>query len=666
MKRLLMGVCVCLVALALVPTAALARDYDVVAVDIDATLEADGSLAVVERRTYDFDGSFNGIYWDLHEGSHQGRDIEAELESVRVVGATENVFEESDSEGSGTYTLTDEEDYQRLKLMWPVADESVTFEVSYRLSNLATRWTDCAELYWQYVPADESSGKEWKNVTCAIHLPVPPGARVEPGENVRAWAHGPLDGELRFEGETIVYFSPGVGYAEFLEARVTMPATWLSEAMSAGKGRLAKIIGEEEQWAKDANAARLRARIAYWGVPIAMIVLAAASAAAAALYVRGFFLKLKERSTFKEKYYRDVPSDDHPAVLGMLYNGGTLSGVEFTATLMSLVDQGMIDLDKVWVEKLGKNNKSTQVSEWRLTRVHTPVQKRAYAFAQTAQSKKIDDAAMAFLYDTLAANKSLDGSLRGASCEPYVLSSFFDDVANKAKREYRLGYERWSDAVRLAYAAQAFETTYDSSELYPGLLGFSDFALAVILGFAGMLCESQDILLTVGVIALFAAGIYCVMVNDEGPRTVCSQKGAELKAKLKALRRWLLDFTRLHEAIPADVVLWNRLLVMATVLGVAEQVIKQLKVYAPQILEDTDFDAYAWHGEDDSAAAVLAGVAVAITASPVVVSGSGSSHSYSGSSLSSSRDSSSRGSGGGFSSGGGGGFSGGGGRGGAF
>lgn len=665
MKRLLWGLCVCMVALALAPAVALARDYDVVAVDIEATLETDGSLAVVERRTFAFDGSFNGIYWDLQEGAYQGHEVKSGLESVRVVGTSDVAFEENDSEEPGTYTLTDEEGCQRLKLMWPATDESVTFEVAYRLSDVATRWADCAELYWQYVPADEGSGKEWKNVTCTIRLPVPPGEHVIPGENVRAWAHGPLDGELRFEGNDLIFFSPGVGYAEFLEARVTMPAVWLAEANPSSEPKLDAILEEEAAWAKEANDARLRARLAYWGIPAAMIVLAVASAVAAALYVKGVFLRLKARPSFRDKYFRDVPSDDHPAVLGMLYNGGTVSGTEFTATLMSLVDQGKIELDKVWVEKLGKNNKTEQVSEWRLTRVHTPVQKRAYAFAKTDQSKKIDDAAMSFLYDTLAANKSLDPSLKGAHREPYVLSSFFDDVANKAKREYRNGYECWSDAVHLAYARQSFETTYDSSELYPGLLGFADFALAVVLGFVGMVCESQDILLTVGVIALFAAGIYCVMVNDEGPRTVCSQKGAELKAKLKALRRWLLDFTRLREAIPTDVVLWNRLLVMATVLGVAEQVIKQLKVYAPQILEDTDFDAYAWHREDDSAAAVLAGAAVAITASPAVVS-SASSHSYSSSNLSSSRDSSSRGSGGGFSSGGGGGFSGGGGRGGAF
>ena len=54
-----------------------------------------------------------------------------------------------------------------------------------------------------------------------------------------------------------------------------------------------------------------------------------------------------------------------------------------------------------------------------------------------------------------------------------------------------------------------------------------------------------------------------------------SDEALELQAKLKALRRWLKDFTRLGEAIPTDVVLWNQLLVMAVVLDVADEVIKQ-------------------------------------------------------------------------------------------
>ncbi len=60
-----------------------------------------------------------------------------------------------------------------------------------------------------------------------------------------------------------------------------------------------------------------------------------------------------------------------------------------------------------------------------------------------------------------------------------------------------------------------------------------------------------------------------------------TREGAELQAQYVALRNFLKDFSRLNEAPPASVVLWNRFLVLAVVFGIAEEVIAQLKVAVP-------------------------------------------------------------------------------------
>ena len=123
------------------------------------------------------------------------------------------------------------------------------------------------------------------------------------------------------------------------------------------------------------------------------------------------------------------------------------------------------------------------------------------------------------------------------------------------------------------------------------------------------------------------------------------------------------EFTNLEEAIPTSVVLWNRLLVMATVLGVADKVVAQLKVHMPELLADPGFRVYRWHDPDlaDGLAMPAASIGRAVSEASRELH-----HDVSTGSAASSRSSSSRGSGGGFSSGGGGGFSGGGGRGGGF
>ena len=106
--------------------------------------------------------------------------------------------------------------------------------------------------------------------------------------------------------------------------------------------------------------------------------------------------------------------------------------------------------------------------------------------------------------------------------------------------------------------------------------------------------------------------------------------------------------------MPSDVILWNRLLVMAVALGVADKVIEQLKVAMPELIDDPDFmPIYYWYYIGQPG-----------VGSPADVF-SGAIHDASVAAIANSVDASGSGGGGGFSSGGGGGFGGGGG-GGAF
>ena len=153
---------------------------------------------------------------------------------------------------------------------------------------------------------------------------------------------------------------------------------------------------------------------------------------------------------------------------------------------------------------------------------------------------------------------------------------------------------------------------------------------------------------------LVVAGIYAIFAASS--TTALNQEGREVKAQLKALRNWLKDFTRLNEAIPTDVVLWNRLLVMAVVLGVADEVIKQLETVLPEVLHDDYMSStYGWYYVSSTS-----NMSPARTFSDAV----STAHAVSTASEAGSSWSSGGGGGGGFSGGGGGGFGGGGGGGG--
>jgi uncharacterized membrane protein len=269
----------------------------------------------------------------------------------------------------------------------------------------------------------------------------------------------------------------------------------------------------------------------------------------------------------------------------------------------------------------------------------------------------------------------MDPSLYGPNDELYLLPSFFDEVAAKWPRVYNNNYYFWSSSVEQAFRDRCFEVRRKDASSLPMTLGIASVVVAAVLAVVGAFNRVPVIPLVVCFVVCLVSGTVCLFNYKDTYVSVYSQEAAEIRAKLEALKRWLSDFTRLEEAIPTDVILWNRLLVMASALGVAERVMEQLKVRLPQVVADPAFVAATWYAEglgNDNVALPPAAFFERVIADgrseslAKVQPAAPSHHETSTSSVASSRDSSSSGSGGGFSSGGGGGFSGGGGRGGGF
>lgn len=635
----------------LCPGVALARDYSIGPVNIDATVDKNGTLTVRETRRFDFDGEYRGVYWKLVKGTYGGRTIEPVIVDIGEIKDGLFVpFEQSDSEANGTYSVTDHSSYDELKIFSAHSSEDAEFVINYRYPNLVSRWDDVGELYWKFV--SDGWDQPSNNVTCTVHLPVPSGASVLPGKNVRAWGHGPLDANVTFDDGDVVFTVPSVGKREFAEARVTFPEEWVPGADRASGKKLDSILAEEEQWTNEANGKRARARMMVIGSSAALGVLGVGSLVFALVSWIGY--KRAHKPIFDDEYYRDVPSEDHPALLGALYHGGTPGKDEFTASLMRLADMGKIQLDLVTYQKRGTFGQMKEKSDYRLLELER-AEGGLRGDAMAATRNRIDRSAMKFLFRTVADHHSVDEKLMGPNGERYVLASSFGEVARKHPEAYENGYNDWCSSIKSSMETRGFTREEGSRSkglsVALGTLGIFAGVGGVFLAIALHLPVWLAVLLAV--LNIGAAVMHIIITTSMVPR---SREAIELTAKLKALKHWLCDFTRLDEAVPTDVVLWNKLLVMATALGVADEVIEQLKVATPKLLEDPGFYSYGWYYYGSRGLGMPANVMGASF---------GQAHSVSSAKLASSSDSSSGGGGGGFSGGGGGGFGGGGG-GGAF
>lgn len=634
-----------IVALAAAPATVFARDYSISRVDIDATVTENGVLRVEESRTFDFDGSFNGVYWKIPTGhnSNNGKEVELTVDSVgEGSGSGLSAFTQAESGDRGTYELSEYSSYTQVKLYSPHEDESATFTIVYELTNVATRWEDTGELYWKFV--SDGWDVESRNVTCTLHLPVAAGEAVSAGDSVRAWGHGPLDAEVSFSRDDVVFSVPGVGTDEYAEMRVAFPAGWISSCEQTSGSKLDAILSEERAWADEANAKRERARAArnvgtFGSIGLAVVTIVAVVAA----WMRE---DRENAAAFQDTYFRDVPTSDHPAVLGALYNGGGVEAKDLTATLMRLTDNGVIKLERATVRRKTSIGESTK-NDYLVTKLKDISRQEG---REKDRARSVDASACDLLFNRVAKKGNKPGS--------QVFLSAFKRKAEKEPSAYEDAWSSWTGNVEEGYK----ERFVDGAPLQRrkhGIVavGVVDIVAAVVSFFYFFIFMEDDLfhiffpstlLLIVGIAGL-VIGLGLKPLNREG---------IETKAKLEALRRWLKEFTKLDEAVPDDVLLWNRLLVMAVVLGVSKEVIKQLEVALPQVLDDPCFmPSYGWcyYGDRYGGRAP----------SDVFTKGFASAHHVSEAALAASSSSSGDGGGGGFSGGGGGGFGGGGG-GGAF
>lgn len=636
-------------------TPARADDYSMTQTDINATLDSSGGLTVTEVRAFDFSGDFHGVYWKIPKGKNgsNGRTVSVQVLGAGVVedGQT-RPFTESSSGANETYSIMDEGSYLRVKLYSAQSDTVARFYVSYLADGIATRWSDTGELYWKFV--SDGWDTESENVTCTIHLPVPDGESVVGGDNVRAWGHGPLDASLGFDGDGVVYTVPGVGTSEYAESRVTFPASWVSACPETSGTMLSTILAEEQRNADEANARRAAARVAVYGVTAGCLVVAAAALVAAVIARRRY--KAKHTAQFDDTYFRDVPTGDHPVVLALLASDNDEPRPDgLVASLMRLTDEHTVQLDKVKVSK--KKIFGSELKDDYRASIVGPVPQGTFGKpAERESARRADNAAVDFLFRHLARGIKAPNDPSYTGDEPALYFSAIKKYAKSSPEAYSDAYQAWQSSIKAEYLRRfsgngSLRGTGRGVAL--GLGALSVLAAVVELFVVGVIFEG--ILLAVGATAIcVACAVLSLCLVGGGFFKDISAEGIETKAKVLALKRWLQEFTRLDEAVPSDVILWNRLLVMAVALGVADKVIEQLKVTMPELIDDPDFmPVYGWYYIGQSG-----------MGSPADVF-SGALHDASMAAVANSVDASGGGGGGGFSSGGGGGFGGGGG-GGAF
>lgn len=619
-------------ALLLLPAAAHADGYSMTQTYISATVEADGSLTVVEGRQFDFDDDINGVFWEINTGTNQqGGTADVDVLSVEEEDTAFNKVDSANKGDSGVYTVEQAGDGVRIKVFSPhESGDSAIYYVSYTMTGAVMNWADTAELYWKFV------GDGWSADSDDVEMEVrfanaAAGTAAVKGDNFRAWGHGPLAGDVSLDEDEpmVTYTIPCVHQGEFAEARIAFPSDWVPQLAASGEERMSTILSEEKEWADEANARRAHARMIANALAVLSVVAAVAFTGTIVM------LKLRKRKPkplFQDEYFRDVPSADHPAVLSALMSWNEVPDQAYIATLMKLTDDRVIKLEQATVTKAKKGllGREKEEQTYRIT-----VTDEAW---KAAKKDGIDRDVLKVFFAGVKPDKDGVRSRTFSELEEYA-SERTTSVGDKL--------EDYQNTVKGKLA----DSEYVASD------GIVAMVFCLVLGILIAFVPVGSIFFTDGAQANITAAVISVPIVLVGIGVGLTfrrftPEGAEVAARCKALKHWLEDFTRLKEAIPSDLILWNKLLVMGVALGVSKEVLRQLAEAVPADLRNSDdfydnYPCYWWyyhHYGNESPLDSFNDVYHETIRE-----------------LASSSDSSSGGSGGGFSGGGGGGVGGGGG-----
>lgn len=541
-------VCMCVFLLfGWLPDVFAAKSYKIIDASIDAQLQINGSMDVIESRTFEFSGSFSFVFRTL---ATQGR---VTFQDFRV---SENgrFFELSDSGRPGTYRVTRPSGQIEIRWFFDANNESRTFDFHYRVLNAVARYEDAAVLYYQFISGD------WDRVSQNVRIHVkPPGQLLQ--SQLNEWLHGPLWAESRIETDgSITAWCEHLPSHAYLEIRALYPPEKFPDATRHSGIVRSRILEEEARWAEEANLMRedaikerdeavrkmeareKRQEQGKWvGIVLSVLGLG---------FAWRNYRKYGQRPSLPPsvKFASDIPEKIPPALVGYLLSSREIYSGAIVSTMIDLARRGFINLreDQEEKKKLFGGIRTVTNYTWDLN--------REYWREHNTDLRAYEDDLLKFIFDDLAVGgDSID--LKEIKKQQTQFTKFFREWKKEVKK---LGDER-----------EWFDRESNRGMYYSLGIGI---VMIILSGLVAYFIGIWAIVLGVVSLAVF---VLSFMIPHR------TKEGEMLARHWKALKRYLLKY---HYRSMDKTALLGRIddyLVYGIVLGLGQKVFKELAAYIP-------------------------------------------------------------------------------------
>ncbi len=533
----------------------------------NAELNEDGSMDVTE--VWDLDVYDTNTLYKTFELDSEGYDG---FSNVTVYEIKENgnkiPFSKIDDEMYHVtkgcyYGLINSND--KYEIAWGVSiDNSDTrkYEINYTVDNIIHKYMDCAELYWQFI------GNEFE-IDCDViegKITLPYNEYLT--EEIKAWAHGPLNGTITIlNNQEITFNVDNFNAGNMLEIRIATPISLFPLSNKNIKiDKLYEIISEENVWANEANEARERQEKYRKIADIVVIIICSAFGLFGVFKIKKYLGIIKNtpklKPDIKLDYYREIPGGDDSLPTDATF----MKSYYMETNIPNTISAMMLNLALKKAISFEVNSKNNIKVNLLLTEDNNVLKKE----------EKI-------LYDYLKKVAKDDNYFSMKEMEKYIekhITSFnkmTDEIVKETKKKQleKGTYNKENEKPRTKYTVIA-------------IFSFV-FLVFTILGLImTIVMYSRWYMLLIPLVVLSVLLILSFILISR--YNYLTQEGINERERWNGLKKYMEDFSLLNEKEVPDLILWEKYLVYATVFGISEKVLKQLKIKYPDMMNDNNLN----------------------------------------------------------------------------
>ncbi len=534
--------------------------------DFDAKINQDGSMNVTE--TWDISINETNTLFKTFKTDKDKYSSITNVQVSEIIGGTEKKFTQINTlmyhvTEDCYYGLTNDDG--NFEIAWGVGlDNSRAtkkYKISYKVNDAIGKYQDYAELYWQFVGSDFDISCE--KVTGTIILPQNASSK----EDIKVWGHTEgLNGEIYATDTNKIEFEVNKFISgRYIEIRTLFPTSIVPISnRTYTENRLDDVLSEEIVWANEANARRERMefiRKVVTVIFIAVVSIVDVVFLAKAIKLRKkVFRKKKIKPSQKLDYFREIPRSNATPAQAVYVQGQILSTVSakqmgniFSATLLDLClkkyisfEENPNDKGNIIIKILNKfGDKGLERTEIFVLRFI----RGAFEGRNQITMRELERYMGRKTLDLM----DLKDNIENSCVKEIAENGLYDEKEAEEKSKYDI------DSILSPISVLIFVLL----AIFPFLIEFINGKILLV----GTLS-----FIVLGVFKAFSTLKYMKKLN------AYTQKGIDEKEMWKGLKKYMEDFSMLKEREIPEIAIWEHFLVYATAFGIADKVIKQLKI----------------------------------------------------------------------------------------